>query len=1046
MKQLLAVVFLLVLLIPQKSEAQQKSKPENITPKVSTLNKETLAPVSPIQAAVPKGNQKQWIGNFRNFKPLAPPTTPTAQNTFLKIKKSGKTGLPIFLKGQMKNLPEGNLEMQSFAFLNEVKEAMKIENSDTEFLIKNIKKDEFGESHIRIQQVYENIPVYGAEMILHTQNQIPFLLNGRTFATPRLEHLSPSISKDNMAEIALQNIEKEEFVKEMNAFEKQLISGEQVESELVVFHPENDLENPKLAWHVRVIPNVASKWTYIFDAHSGEILRSFSELCKFHNHLNDKCNHTDHAKEAKINELPPPPTTADANDLFGITRTINVYETGGNFFMIDASRSMHNAVQSTFPNGTVGVILTIDGNNTIPQSNNFETFHVVSSNNNWNNPTAVSAHYNGGKVYEYFKNTFGRESINGQGGNIISIINVADQDGGDMDNAFWNGQAMFYGNGDQAFTAPLAKALDVAAHEIGHGVIQSTANLEYYGESGALNESFADVFGAMVDRDDWQMGEDISNPSIFPTGALRDLSNPNNGGSVLGDPGYQPAHTNEQFFGTQDNGGVHINSGITNRAFFLFATDVGKEVAEEIYYEVLDLYLVKSSQFIDLRLAVVEVTSNKFGANSAQVNAAKSAFDNVGILNGQGNDTQVDVGSNPGDDFILFSNSDFEGLWIFTPEGIDIANPLTSIPPLSKPSVSDDGTQILYIAEDGTMQRVIIDWAGGTFEQDQIHPDAVWRNIAVAKDGSRIAALTDDFDNQIWVFDFGKSEWETFDLYNPTTANGGATTGEVSHADVLEFDFTGEWVMYDAYNELNNALGQNIDYWDIGFVNVFDTESNNWGDNFISKLFSGLSENVSVGNPTFSKNSDFIIAFDYRDDFTDEYFLVGANTETGDFEAVFQNLDWSFPNYNIEDDRMVFNAENLSGTEILAFIEIGSDKISAAGSDATVFLSETRWGTWFANGERALVHTEEAFLNGKPVKVYPNPFQSDLILEFETERKESTVVEVFNVLGQRVFVENFESVLGKNERTFNLTNLESGYYFLKINMESGSVGLKLLKE
>ena len=94
-----------------------------------------------------------------------------------------------------------------------------------------------------------------------------------------------------------------------------------------------------------------------------------------------------------------------------------------------------------------------------------------------------------------------------------------------------------------------AKSLDVAAHEMSHGVIQNTANLTYQGESGALNESFADIFGILVDRNDWQLGEEVVNPNIFRTGALRDMQNPNNGGSRLGDPGYQPAHVSEQYHG-----------------------------------------------------------------------------------------------------------------------------------------------------------------------------------------------------------------------------------------------------------------------------------------------------------------------------------------------------------------------------------------------------------------------------------------------------------------------------------------------------------------
>src|SRR6185436_18716992 len=116
------------------------------------------------------------------------------------------------------------------------------------------------------------------------------------------------------------------------------------------------------------------------------------------------------------------------------------------------------------------------------------------------------------------------------GGNIVSIINVTDENDNNMDNAFWSGAAMFYGNGNQAFTS-LAKGLDVAGHEMSHGVIQNTANLEYLSQSGALNESYADIFGSLIDRDDYKMGEDVVKLNFFPSGALRDLSNPHNGGN-----------------------------------------------------------------------------------------------------------------------------------------------------------------------------------------------------------------------------------------------------------------------------------------------------------------------------------------------------------------------------------------------------------------------------------------------------------------------------------------------------------------------------------
>lgn len=112
---------------------------------------------------------------------------------------------------------------------------------------------------------------------------------------------------------------------------------------------------------------------------------------------------------------------------------------------------------------------------------------------------------------------------------------MRDEDGTEMDNAFWNGEVMAYGNGATDFT-PLAGALDVAGHEMTHGVIENTARLEYNAQSGALNESFADVFGVLIERKNWTIGETVTKRSAFPSGALRDMANPNQGGPK--DPGY----------------------------------------------------------------------------------------------------------------------------------------------------------------------------------------------------------------------------------------------------------------------------------------------------------------------------------------------------------------------------------------------------------------------------------------------------------------------------------------------------------------------------
>jgi len=151
-----------------------------------------------------------------------------------------------------------------------------------------------------------------------------------------------------------------------------------------------------------------------------------------------------------------------------------------------------------------------------------------------------------------------------------------------------------YGEGDTDFR-PLAGALDVSGHEMTHGVVGNSARLEYLGQSGAINESMVDVFGCAMDPADWLIGEDVVLTSAFPTGALRSISDPHNGG--LNAPGYQPRTMAEYVAGSADSYGVHANSGIPNWAYYKFATAISRAHGEQIWYRALTTYLSKNSQW-----------------------------------------------------------------------------------------------------------------------------------------------------------------------------------------------------------------------------------------------------------------------------------------------------------------------------------------------------------------------------------------------------------------------------------------------------------------
>ena len=662
--------------------------------------------------------------------------------------------------------------------------------------------DDLDMTHITVQQTINDVEIEGAVIKLHAKNDIINYVNGRLKDVPSV-NFEGIKTEEEALEIVLDAYRSKGIYHEIKESQRILVPEVTERVDLIV-------QDGALVYRVKAYANVKQEFTYYLDAHSGEVLESFNNFCSLHHHFGHHGNHSHDTpaieKEEKSSILMDGPTTANALDLSNTTRTINTYEVDGTFFMIDASRQMFNGSSSNLPNEPVGTIWTIDGQNTNPQDNNFDYDHVKSTNNSWASKISVSAHYNGGEAYEYFLQTHNRNSINSDGGNIISLINISAPGGGGFDNAFWNGAAMFYGNGDQAFT-PLAEGLDVAGHEMSHGVVQSTANLTYQGESGALNEAFADIFGAMIDRDDWLIGEDIVKTSAFPSGAMRSLSDPHNGGNSLSDPGFQPKHVNEQFLGSADNGGVHINSGIVNHAFYLFAitSNVGKDRAEQVFYRALTNYLSASSNFKDMRAAAEQAAGDLY--NQGVVDAVSAAFAAVGIgEGGLSTDYEEDVDMNPGEDFLLSSSGNFSEIFLRNNALELISDPLASLGHISKPSVTDNGETIFVVGEDNNIYRINIDWDAGTIDGGIFDDQGLWRNVIVSKDGSTIAVLTDQLVNEIIVFSLETGAQEFFTLFNPTFSQDGSTTGDVNFADAMEFDFTGEWIMYDAQSTILSLI------------------------------------------------------------------------------------------------------------------------------------------------------------------------------------------------------------------------------------------------
>ena len=250
------------------------------------------------------------------------------------------------------------------------------------------------------------------------------------------------------------------------------------------------------------------------------------------------------------------------------------------------------------------------------------------------------AYRHSGTVWDFFSKRLGRNSLDGDGMTLVSCVHV----GRSYSNAFWDGIRMAYGDGDGVLFRRFTRSLDVVGHELTHGVIAFTSRLRYYGEPGSLNEHFGDVFGVLVRQwkkkqdvaeVDWTVGSDIL-VQASTRRALRDMAAPGTAyrdDPFLGDDP-QPAHWDDRYRGDADNGGVHINSGIPNHAFYRASVELGGNAWErlgDVWYQALQL-LEPDSRFQDCAEITEREATGRFGVRSREVHCIRRGWRAVGIL------------------------------------------------------------------------------------------------------------------------------------------------------------------------------------------------------------------------------------------------------------------------------------------------------------------------------------------------------------------------------------------------------------------------------
>ncbi len=919
-------------------------------------------------------------------------------NRNIQIEWSQDGSSPIFIEAEnlLSDEMSGNTINQSLnAFAPRAKRLLGLENQDDKLVFVKQQTDALGMTHVRMHQSFANVPVYGRDLYYHFDKDNKLVgINGRTTPLPKSLDIQPSVTARNAEIQAIQYL----GLKDTDSVP--------VQSRLVIYPMQDEFP---LTYIVNVKPTLAENWDIVIDAHSGNVLKKINRICY----------------DGAVN--------ASGMDLQGNTRNFSSYQLGSDHYLIDTSKPMFNAGQSQIPDNVVGGIVVLDAQN----GDGSQLYYNTSTNaNSWSVPNAISAIANGGVVYDYYRNIHNRNSIDGNGGTMYIVVNFDNN----YNNAFWNGQFMVFGNGDNQQFSDLAGALDVTAHEMSHGVIEHTANLIYEEQSGALNESFADVFGVAAEfyhegaNGDWLVGEDVTTPSVA-NDALRDMIQPD-GPNVGG--GLQPGHMNQYqtLPNTEDgdNGGVHVNSGIPNRAFYLVANTVGVEKAEQIYYRALSVYLTRSSQFIDARIAILKSASDLYGENSTEYQAVQSAFNTVGILDGEGS-TLPDIEPQvQGVDWILAVDSGTRALYRISLDAETIEM-ISASPVLNKPSVTDDGEFVLFVDYDYNPRIVAID---GSAEQ-QLDDSGTFWNLAYSPNGNYIAATSNVADGLIYLFDMVNTDnVYQYPLYAQTYTEG-AQSSTVLYADAMDWTLDSQYLVYDAYNIAATATGDTLDYWDINFLRI--------ADGTVIRAFPPQDIGVNLGNPVLASNNDYIMAFDFVDA-NGEVTAYGANLETGDVGVITRNgYAISRPDFSSDDSAVIY--EYTDGNNYGVFVtSLLDDGITGAGDDFQ-FLSGAIYPLWVTRGTRPETAVEENDIKIPSALTlhqnYPNPFNPETTIRFDLPENMNVRLDVYNVLGRNVMsVADGFYTAGSHQIKFNGQDLPSGIYYYRLTTPMGTETQKML--
>ncbi|QDP84008.1 T9SS type A sorting domain-containing protein [Chryseobacterium sp. SNU WT5] len=513
----------------------------------------------------------------------------------------------------------------------------------------------------KFQLYYDGIKVQYVVYTLHSQDGRMQSLSGDIFPIADVT-TQPSLKPESALSSALKHTNAQKYMWDDAEYAKEN-SYNKPKGELVLLPIEQNDGSFKLLlaykFDIYAAQPLSREYVYV-DALDGKVLMTDAIIKHANNFYGDiSGSHKEHSTaKIDVQEAKLALVSGTAATRYSGSQTIATTLVGNNYTLRDTSRG--------------GGVFTYN----LKKGTSLKSTDFTDANNNWtaaefNNAAldnaALDAHWGVSVTYDYFKNTFNRNSYNNNGAALKSYVHYSSN----YENAYWSGSEMVYGDGASTF-APLT-SLDVTAHELGHGICEYSANLVYARESGALNEGLSDIWAAVVEnayaptKDNFLIGEDITKVSPY---YLRSMSAPKTGLSAQPDTylgtNWKAASSSCSPSQNNDQCGVHSNSGVLNHFFYILTqgksgtndkgnsysvTGIGFAKSAKIIYRMETSYLSSNSTYANVLTYAIQSAKDLYGADSTEAIATQNALYAVGLgspySSGPGNGTDTTAPSTP---------------------------------------------------------------------------------------------------------------------------------------------------------------------------------------------------------------------------------------------------------------------------------------------------------------------------------------------------------------------------------------------------------------